>query len=237
MLKDFYEELDGNVEIVFVSSDRSVEDMQSYMKESHGDWLGVEHGSSLANDLKQKYGISGIPTLVVCKKDGTLVTKDGRDGVCNKQPKLAVSEWEKCKVGDVRKKRPVTQVLSNVREKRPVTQVLSNMREKRPVTQFMGSVHEKRPVTQVLSNVREKRPATQVLSDVREKRPVTQVLSNMREKRPVTQFLSSVHEKRPVTQVMSGVHEHIHALPTKPSTARRGTEEDLHKKWEEKGKL
>merc|ERR1712107_968403 len=95
MLKDFYEELDGNVEIVFVSSDRSVEDMQSYMKESHGDWLGVEHGSSPANDLKQKYGISGIPTLVVCKKDGTLVTKDGRAGVCNKQPKQAVTEWAK----------------------------------------------------------------------------------------------------------------------------------------------
>jgi len=95
MLKDFYEELDGNVEIVFVSSDRSAEDMQSYMKESHGDWLGVEHGSNLANDLKQKYGISGIPTLIVCKKDGTVVTKDGRAGVCNKQPKQAVTEWAK----------------------------------------------------------------------------------------------------------------------------------------------
>ena len=26
-------------------------------------------------------GVSGIPCLVVCKKDGTLVTKDGRAGV------------------------------------------------------------------------------------------------------------------------------------------------------------
>merc|ERR1712137_616553 len=60
MLKDFYEEVD-NVEIVFVSSDRSNEDMLSYMKESHGDWLATEHGSSLTNDLKQKFGIQGIP--------------------------------------------------------------------------------------------------------------------------------------------------------------------------------
>ena len=26
------------------------------MKESHGDWLAVEHNSTVANDLKQKYG-------------------------------------------------------------------------------------------------------------------------------------------------------------------------------------
>ena len=35
------------VEIIFVSSDRSPADMVSYMKESHGDWLAVEHGSEL----------------------------------------------------------------------------------------------------------------------------------------------------------------------------------------------
>ena len=93
MLADFYGEVD-NVEIVFVSSDRSPEDMLSYMKESHGDWLGVEHGSSVANELKQKYGIQGIPTLVVVKPDGTLVTKDGRAHVSGKQPKQAVEAWK-----------------------------------------------------------------------------------------------------------------------------------------------
>merc|ERR1712020_179768 len=75
MLRDFYEEVD-NVEIVFVSSDRSPEDMLSYMKESHGDWLATEHGSTLANDLKQKFG--------------SQVTKDGRAHVCSKQSKQAV---------------------------------------------------------------------------------------------------------------------------------------------------
>merc|ERR1711987_6254 len=71
MLTDFYDEVD-NVEIVFVSSDRSNDDMLSYMKESHGDWLTTEHGSPLSNDLKQKFGIQGIPTLVVVKPDGTM---------------------------------------------------------------------------------------------------------------------------------------------------------------------
>jgi len=93
MLKDFYEEVEG-LEIVFVSSDRSPEDMQSYMKESHGEWLAVEHNSTVANDLKQKYGISGIPSLVVVKLDGTVVTKDGRSHVTGKAPAQAVKDWK-----------------------------------------------------------------------------------------------------------------------------------------------
>merc|ERR1711953_895874 len=87
MLSDFYGEVSDDLEIVFVSSDRSPDDMISYMKESHGDWCGVEHNSALANDLKQKCGVQGIPMLVVVKKDGTLVTKDGRSHVVGKQPK------------------------------------------------------------------------------------------------------------------------------------------------------
>merc|ERR1712244_43891 len=87
-------EADKALEIVFVSSDRSPEDMISYMKESHGDWCGVEHNSALANELKQKYGVQGIPMLVVVKKDGTVVTKDGRSNVVGKQPKQAVQGWK-----------------------------------------------------------------------------------------------------------------------------------------------
>ena len=82
LLKDFYEvmvlmfalytvrymmmlqEVEG-LEIVFVSSDRSPEDMTSYMKESHGDWLAVPHNSTVANDLKQKYGDNNFSTLEI----------------------------------------------------------------------------------------------------------------------------------------------------------------------------
>merc|ERR1712156_1377575 len=70
ILKDFYQEVEG-IEIVFVSSDQSADDMASYMKEAHGDWFAVEHNSAVADNLSQKYGVSGIPCLVVCKKDGT----------------------------------------------------------------------------------------------------------------------------------------------------------------------
>merc|ERR1711978_503011 len=87
MLSDFYGEVSDELEIVFVSSDRSADDMVSYMKESHGDWFGVEHNSGLANDLKQKYGVQGIPMLVVVKKDG-------RSNVVGKPPKQAVQGWK-----------------------------------------------------------------------------------------------------------------------------------------------
>ena len=78
-----------------MSSDKSTEEMFSYMKESHGDWLAVELNSDLSNTLKQKYGVRGIPTLVVVKPDGTLVTKEGRGDVTCKQPKHAVEFWMK----------------------------------------------------------------------------------------------------------------------------------------------
>ena len=35
------------IEIVFVSSDNSPEEMLNYMKECHGDWLAIQHGAKL----------------------------------------------------------------------------------------------------------------------------------------------------------------------------------------------
>ena len=73
MLKDAYEEYleEGNdIEIVFVSSDRSPEDMKNYMKDAHGKWLAIKHNSDLGKALKTKFGIQGIPALIVCKADG-----------------------------------------------------------------------------------------------------------------------------------------------------------------------
>ena len=78
-----------------MSSDQSPEAMFSYMKESHGDWLAVELNSDLADILKRKYEVKGIPTLVVVKPDGTLVTKEGRGDVSCKLPKHALEFWMK----------------------------------------------------------------------------------------------------------------------------------------------
>ena len=85
----------SRVEVVFVSSDKSEEDMLSYMTESHGDWPAVEHKSAVSDSLKEKYEVRGIPTLVVVKKDGTLITKDGRSHIISLGPDKALKEWRR----------------------------------------------------------------------------------------------------------------------------------------------
>ena len=39
---------DEPIEVVFVSEDSSPEELLTYMSESHGDWLAVQHGANLA---------------------------------------------------------------------------------------------------------------------------------------------------------------------------------------------
>ena len=95
MLKDAYEELledTQDLEIVFVSSDRTADDMKNYMKESHGSWLAVQHNSELVNELKTKFGIRGIPALIVCKADGSVVTQEGRADVQKSGPE-GMKKW------------------------------------------------------------------------------------------------------------------------------------------------
>jgi nucleoredoxin len=44
-LKDFYDELENeDFEIVFVSFDRSKEDLKKYLEEAHGDWYHIPYG-------------------------------------------------------------------------------------------------------------------------------------------------------------------------------------------------
>ena len=72
ILAEFYSDLVTTggepFEIVFVSSDKTPEDMMTYMKESHGDWLAVQHATVLAQQLKKKFSVTGIPTLIVVNR-------------------------------------------------------------------------------------------------------------------------------------------------------------------------
>lgn len=91
VLAEFYSDLVGageGVEVVFVSSDKSAEEMMGYMKECHGDWLAVQHGTVLAQDLKKKYEITGIPTLIVVTREGDIISKNGRSEVAEKGPQV-----------------------------------------------------------------------------------------------------------------------------------------------------
>merc|ERR1712071_148190 len=97
VLADFYTDLKDSgakIEIIFVSSDRSEGDMRSYMNEAHGDWLALPWGSPITSVLKHKYNVGGIPCLVAVKKDGTVITADGRSDVMRKGT-ACYRDWSK----------------------------------------------------------------------------------------------------------------------------------------------
>uniref|UniRef100_A0AC34F9R3 Thioredoxin domain-containing protein n=1 Tax=Panagrolaimus sp. ES5 TaxID=591445 RepID=A0AC34F9R3_9BILA len=95
ILKDFYDEIsDDDFEIVFVSLDRSEGDLNTYLKEAHGKWLYVPFGDKNIESLSEKFGVSGIPALIILKPDGTVITKEGRAAVQSKPPKAALSSWK-----------------------------------------------------------------------------------------------------------------------------------------------
>jgi len=97
VLADFYTELkddNAKIEIIFISSDRSENDMKTYMNDSHGDWLALPWGSPTSSLLKQKYKVSGIPCLIVVKKDGTIISTDGRSDV-HRKGTACFREWSK----------------------------------------------------------------------------------------------------------------------------------------------
>ncbi|MFH4979098.1 hypothetical protein AB6A40_005807 [Gnathostoma spinigerum] len=95
VLKDFYEELEGQgFEIVFVSFDRAESDLKAYLSEAHGDWYYLPFGSEQISSLASKYGVSGIPALIIIKPDGTVITSNGRADVTSKAPPAALESWK-----------------------------------------------------------------------------------------------------------------------------------------------
>jgi len=70
----------ANVEVVFCSSDRDEGSFQSYFKEMP--WLALPYSKrDLKDELSSIFGVRGIPTLVICNKDGTKFNTDGRGAV------------------------------------------------------------------------------------------------------------------------------------------------------------
>merc|ERR1712146_92866 len=68
---------DKSIEVVFVSSDRDQAGFDGYFGEMP--WLAVPFEQrDVKAKLGEKYGVRGIPTLVVLDGDGQLVTLEGR---------------------------------------------------------------------------------------------------------------------------------------------------------------
>ncbi len=80
-------------ELVFVSSDQSEEKMFGYMTEVKMPWKALPFGSDKKRALGDKYGVRGIPTLVIVDKDGNTITKNARGDVASKGA-AAFDQWK-----------------------------------------------------------------------------------------------------------------------------------------------
>lgn len=68
------------VECIFISSDRSAGEFQSYFSEMP--WLAVPHGDKRGAALKKRFNVQGIPALVLINgATGDVITADGRSCV------------------------------------------------------------------------------------------------------------------------------------------------------------
>jgi thiol-disulfide isomerase/thioredoxin len=68
-------------EVVLVTSDQSEADMKAYMKSHDMPWLAIPFGDKPINALKKKYGVAGIPTLVVVDAAGKTLSANARGAV------------------------------------------------------------------------------------------------------------------------------------------------------------
>lgn len=76
-LVDFYEKASrehNNFEIIFVSSDRSEDDMESYMDEADMPWLALEFEKKKQTKELTKYAGGGIPCLVLVDQNGNILS-------------------------------------------------------------------------------------------------------------------------------------------------------------------
>ena len=56
-------------------------------------WVAIPHGGNKVQGLMQKYGIQGIPNLVVLAKDGTVIVDNARNDVTSQGPGV-IEQWE-----------------------------------------------------------------------------------------------------------------------------------------------
>ncbi|MBT3665901.1 MAG: redoxin domain-containing protein [Opitutae bacterium] len=93
-LVQFRDNNNNDFEVVFVSSDKSPEAQMNYMNEMKMKWFTLPHRSEEANKLSQKYGVRGIPALIIVSPDGEIISKNGRSEL-GSNSKDAIKNWKK----------------------------------------------------------------------------------------------------------------------------------------------
>ena len=93
-LVDFRDKNAAEFEVVFVSFDKSQEEKDKYMAEAKMQWPTVPFKSESGNALAKKFGVRGIPMLVVLSPAGNPVSTNARTEVMQ-SPDKAIEQWKK----------------------------------------------------------------------------------------------------------------------------------------------
>jgi len=93
LTKQYSEWIAGNssVELIFVSSDEDEDAFKEYFATM--DFKALPFDEDKKDALSEKFGVQGIPTLIVLDKDGKIISKDGRADV-NKHKAETGKYWE-----------------------------------------------------------------------------------------------------------------------------------------------
>uniref|UniRef100_A0AC35UIS0 Thioredoxin domain-containing protein n=1 Tax=Rhabditophanes sp. KR3021 TaxID=114890 RepID=A0AC35UIS0_9BILA len=99
-LKRFYDKINKEkhqLEVIFVSLDKTPEDMLEYYDEKMSKWLIMPYNMDHVKALRQECGVSTIPALKVVKSDGTIVIDNARTEVDEKgsDAEALFAEWKK----------------------------------------------------------------------------------------------------------------------------------------------
>ena len=86
----------ADLEVVFISSDRSAEDQMKYMKDYKMSFLAVPLGAEQTKKLQSKFNIRGIPSLIILDSSGKVISTSGVSEV-RKSPEEAIASWKKNK--------------------------------------------------------------------------------------------------------------------------------------------
>ncbi|XP_064651154.1 nucleoredoxin-like [Lineus longissimus] len=91
---------DKELEVVFISSDRSQAEFDDYYKDMP--WLALPYADrETKNKISKTYGVTGIPTVVLlCGCSGEVITKDGRS-IVSDDPSGAEYPWKPKPFGEI----------------------------------------------------------------------------------------------------------------------------------------
>ncbi len=68
-------------EVIFISHDRSENDMYRYMRDYKMPWLAIRYDDDKREELRKQHGIRGIPSLIIVDDAGETISTDGRGEV------------------------------------------------------------------------------------------------------------------------------------------------------------